>query len=128
MNSTEQFFYDNAGWAYDPKTETSDQGRRRCARSLAVAEQWRITNGAWFQWEQDDIDSSFFSDEQPVTPLFWCGMYLPGHKHPVQSLGGIDDRGSAYARIIQAELALQEMSEQDDAHQARELATFTEGG
>ena len=122
MNSTEQFFYDNAGWAYDPKTETSDQGRQRCARSLAVAEQWRITNGAWFQWEQDDINDEY------LTPLFWCGMYLPGHKHPVQSLGGIDDRGSTYARVIQAELALQEMTEQDDAQQARELATFTAGG
>ena len=32
------FFYENAGYSYDPKTETPEQGRIRCARDLADAE------------------------------------------------------------------------------------------
>lgn len=27
MNKQEQFFYDHAGYSYDPKTETPEQGR-----------------------------------------------------------------------------------------------------
>jgi hypothetical protein len=36
MNAT-RFFYAHAGWAYNPATETKQQGRWRCARELAHA-------------------------------------------------------------------------------------------
>ena len=117
MNSTEQFFYDNAGWSYDPKTETSDQGRRRGAIELARAEQWAKKQGYYFEWS-DDIEA----------PLYCCAMYAHGQKYCAQSLGGIDTCTGKYARVVEAELVLQEMMEQDDAQQARELEVFTAGG
>ena len=36
MTKQEQFFYDHAGWSYDPKTETPEQGRERCAKDLGI--------------------------------------------------------------------------------------------
>ena len=32
MTNAEQFFFDNAGFSYDPKTESERTGRLRCAQ------------------------------------------------------------------------------------------------
>ena len=39
------FFLRNAGFGYDPKTETKQQGKSRCARELAKRE--RDCSGTW---------------------------------------------------------------------------------
>jgi hypothetical protein len=32
MKINEQFFYDNAGFSYNPETESEEHGKLRCAR------------------------------------------------------------------------------------------------
>ena len=34
-----EFFFTHAGYSYDPKTETPEQGRAKCAQRLAEAEE-----------------------------------------------------------------------------------------
>jgi len=108
-----QFFYDYAGFNYDPKTETPEEGRRRCAFNLAEAEEKARNDErrVYFQWDIDpDIDSSDFDDENPVRELYICKMYVNGHLG--SCLGGIDlDPNNPfvdpYLRVVEAELALE---------------------
>lgn len=54
MNLREKFFYNHAGFSYDPKTETPEQGRARCAKLLAKAEEFAIEESIRFEWMPDD--------------------------------------------------------------------------
>src|SRR4249920_3521828 len=84
-----QFFFENAGYSYDPKTETEAGARERGAHALAKAERDALDMGCSFQWHQDNIDSSDFSDEEPAWALWVCLMHDASGK-VVQSLGGVD--------------------------------------
>ena len=109
-SADEQFFYDHAGFSYNPDTETPDQGRERCAIQLALAERIARSAGAFFIWEDDWLVGSHLSefgdayDKEPTT-CEWCGLYLPEQPHPLISLGCIDDADDDYRRVVQAELA-----------------------
>lgn len=64
-HSPVRFFYAHAGYSYDAKHETAQQGRWRCARELASAEAWAAQQGLVFSWEPDeDADWSWMSDEE----------------------------------------------------------------
>lgn len=108
-----KFFYENAGFSYDPKKETPEDGRRRHACELADAEQRARNLGYSFAWEPDVIDSSDFSDEKPAWGLWMCVIYRPDGK-VCGSLSGIDfgrdgsPHGDPYRRVVEAELALEE--------------------
>jgi len=39
MKDREAFFYENAGYSWDPSSESREEGRRKCARYLAEAEE-----------------------------------------------------------------------------------------
>ncbi len=39
FTNAEQFFYNNAGYSYNPKSETPAEGNARCAKALAMAEE-----------------------------------------------------------------------------------------
>ena len=129
MNQAERFFYNHAGFSYDPKTETSEQGKVRCAKELAETE--RVAkNLSWYcEWTNDwgvgshkeyfGADSAY-ADREPETCescrlLDESGEYL-------QSLGCIDDADANYRRVIEAELASEALYEYDkeietlDAH------------
>jgi hypothetical protein len=107
------FFYTHAGFSYDPKKETEDQGRIRCAKALAKAEEKLRNSGAYVEWSNDwDIGShkdyygkgSCYEDSEPKTcesAVLWDseGLYV------LASLGCIDDADSNYRRVIEAELA-----------------------
>lgn len=103
------FFYDHAGWSYDPKTETEQQGRRRCAASLAAAESRALDLGVRYEWTEDPHADRSGIDHQG--PLWGCVAHWNGDT--IASLGGIDlgENGSTvthpYARVIEAELALE---------------------
>jgi len=111
------FFVANAGYSYDPKTETEEQGKRRGARKLATAERRAWKEGCRFSWSVDpDIDSSDFSDERPPWSLYQCAMFAPDGRC-VASLHGIDfgrdgfpSDGNTYRRVVEAELALEAYS------------------
>lgn len=115
-NDAAYFFYYHAGYAYDPKTETPEQGAWRSARRLARAENLaRDHESARFEWDYDpDIDSSDFDDEHPIRPCYICKVYVDNNQ--VANLGGIDldpDLGlnDPYCRVIEAELTLEALED-----------------
>ncbi len=121
MTQTEQFFYDHAGWSYNPNTETQEQGRERGSKELARAEQygkdhdWTV---AW-EYEPDGGDSSFvqnWSEEEQAEwnaseheCLYACLRDADGVMRA--SLGGIFDPSQEYRRAVEAELALEALGE-----------------
>lgn len=112
MNKIEQFFFDNAGYSYDPKTETQDQGRERFAKQYAAAEAWARDNGYSFNWEIDPgIDSSDFSNERPAWQLYQVTMFNSDGE-VVDSMGGVDfgrdgtPWGDNYRRVCEAEMSV----------------------
>jgi hypothetical protein len=108
----EQFFYEHAGYSYDPKKETPEQGRRKCARALARAEAKAYDKGITYKWDVDDTDSSEWSDERPAWQQWYCIAYNRKGA-AIASLSGIDfgrngePWGDPYRRVVEAELALE---------------------
>ena len=70
LTADQQFFFDCACHSYDPRTETPEQGRTRCALDLAAAEAFGRAAGLsfdWFDWSDDPhTDSSEWSDDAPA--------------------------------------------------------------
>lgn len=111
------FFHANAGYGYDPKTETAEQGRKRCAVSLARAERDARSAGITFEWGYDP-DGCIGCD---------CGQSdckcSTGEDHEVldcvardrdgvivASLGAICEPSREYRRVVEAELAQEALS------------------
>lgn len=116
MTNDEKFFFEHAGFSYDPKTETPEQGKLRCAQELAKAEAWARNNDVAFRWSVDeDCDSSSFSNKRPRWQLWQCAAYRDGEF--ATSIGAVDfgrDRDpwmDPYRRVIEAELAAEIMKE-----------------
>lgn len=118
LTKAERFFYDQAGYSYDQKTETPEQGRERCAVALAAAEIKAKTDGMWFSWTTDDTTNREFTNEGPEYRLFGCVSYLDNEDDTISSqnsVGGVDfgpdnspndgSKAGRYARVIEAELA-----------------------
>lgn len=107
----EQFFYDHAGWSYDPAKETAEEGRRQCAKELAEAEAWGRKAGLEFDWQDDwEIGNhgefygpgSAYEDAEPER-CEQVSARLNGEV--VASLGCVDDASDEYRRVVEAELA-----------------------
>ncbi len=115
MNNDEQFFYDNAGYSWDPmKDEDQEAGHVRCAISLAEAEKVAIKAGVTFEWDVDtDIDSSEWRDDVEPYATWNCTASYEGSGEVFAALGGVDFGPSGspwktdYARVVEAELALE---------------------
>lgn len=104
-----EFFYENAGYSYTPGQETAEQGRRRCARALAVAEATAGAIGVTYSWDIDpDVTSADWTDERPAWQTWQCFAECDGL---TAALVGIDfgrdgsPHSHDYARVIEAELA-----------------------
>lgn len=125
----EQFFYEYAGYPYDPLIETAEQDRRRCAKTMAQAEANAKSLGVRYHWRQDKhMDSREFSNEKPHWPLYECSAMLDGEC--VGSLCGIDfGRGKkphgAYKRVVEAEIVYDLWHESIESHDAacRDIVT-----
>lgn len=109
MNEAEQFFYDNAGYSYDPKTETKVEGRRRCAAALAAAER-RLKDGPFFiDYEPDN--EPWDGDVPYDGPIWYVGLYSVEGATDSRLLGGMGmvacEEGDPYMRVVAAELALE---------------------
>jgi hypothetical protein len=107
-----KFFYANAGYSYDPKTETAEQGRQRCAEILASAEEHFIASGWHLEWQDDwDIGShrDFYGEDSCYAkrePRTCEGAILKDSAGNVlASLWCIDNATMDYRRVIRAELA-----------------------
>ena len=104
LDPDEAFFFEQAGYGRDPNNETKAEALTRTALDLATAERFAAVADWSYRWTDD-----------PDNPAEWlCELYdeLGGM---LDALGGIDLGPAAdplahdYARVIQAELALQSM-------------------
>ena len=108
-----QFFYANAGYSWDSKTETRQQGRAKTARMLVAAEIWARETGVYFEWVPDpDADTSWMSDDLRADNqnAFGC-VCRDAEGTQLESLWGIFEPSAGYRRVVQAELALEAMPE-----------------
>ena len=82
------------------------------ALALSRAEDWANSEGVTFTWEPEtDVDDSWMTPEERKRPH---EVYVAIARHPdgrVASLGNIFDPDSAYQRVVNAELAMELMSE-----------------
>ena len=109
-----EFFFEHAGYSYDPAKETKLQGRRRCAARLSKSEQWAAASGVSYKWELDNLTNREFTNYGPEYSL-WSVLAYGGGGNIIGSLGGVDfgvdgqPWGNPYARVVEAELALEAM-------------------
>lgn len=129
LTPNELFFFEQAGYSYDPKKETAEQGRIRCAKELAQAEEYAANLNWRVEWQDDwDIgnhrdcygEDSAYSDREPSTCE--CARLFDDDDNVLAALGCIDDADRAYRRVIEAELAAEALVHYDreievlDAH------------
>ena len=101
------FFLRDAGTSYNPKTETKRQGQYAGARRLAKAERDARALGYTFEWHAD-LSFAHSHDEKPPVTCEYCLM-RDSDGAGVQSLGCIDDATREYRRVVEAELALEQL-------------------
>ena len=120
----EHFFYEHAGYSFDPKRETALEGRMQRAIELATAEREGKTRGLRYVWDVDpESDSSDFSDERPAWCSYRCAVIQADDEDNfLATLCGIDfgrehsagdepPRDHPYRRVVNAELASQAIAE-----------------
>ena len=119
MNTDEQFFYDHAGYGWNPVTETEDQGRVNNARALANAE--RTARERWWvvYWEDDwsigcthrKFYGEAYDEPYPADPETCERVTLveigdnDDDNGVLASIGCVDDATDDYRRVLAAELA-----------------------
>lgn len=122
MDEREKFFYDHAGWSHDPATETSEQGRERCARELAAAEREMRSRG-WHAIVQED-DFGPMEDDAGSVELVASGemvnleviLLSDDHAPCVHNVLGslcsivVPGPDDPYIRVVTAELAAEAIS------------------
>ena len=110
-NSAVRFFFREAGYSYDPKTEKPLTGRWRGAYQLADAERHARTMEWSYRWEPDlepidYITGSDGNDDEQPDELLGC-VLVNSRGEVLGSLWGIGDPSAAYRRVVEAELALE---------------------
>jgi hypothetical protein len=121
--SDTRFFFEYTGWRYDPKTETSNQGRWRRARDLVEAEREAHVRGWTYRWEwDDDQDSGCCECTEPESgcpcargecgghEVLGCILQTTYESH-ADSLWGISDPSEEDRRVIEAELASEHLAD-----------------
>lgn len=108
MSRTIAFFLEWAPYSFNPKTETREQGRHRCAQALMDAEAWALDQGIRYEWQAELCPDR--SGVEHTGDIWLCIAWLGGKV--VGSLGGIDlgeegePWGHPQGRVVEAELAL----------------------
>lgn len=106
------FFFANAGFSYDPKTETQAKGKARCAREMAKDEAKASALGFTFEWEYDQEGCSGCACDNPECACsnqtehetLYC-LCRDASGTVVASLSGICEPTREYRRVVEAELA-----------------------
>jgi len=108
MTIDEQFFFEHAGFFYNPATETVAVGKLNSALTYAAAEAHARAECWYFEWVPDpDADPYDWDGEGPIgTEAYGCILRDASGK-ALASLWAIWDPGGVYRRIVQAELALE---------------------
>jgi hypothetical protein len=112
FTEAEQFFYDNAGYSYNPARETYEQGRIRGAMKLARAENKFLRGPYFVTYEPDDVP---WDGDQPYDgPLWSVTLFSVSESDTPLVIGSMCsvacDEGDPYLRVIAAELALEHLS------------------
>lgn len=109
--SAEDFFYEHAGYSYDPATQTPEEGHRQSARALADAERWALDNDVTVTWERDPEP---WDGDVPYDGPVWQALAVryDSPNEVLASLSGIaidseHPDTDPYGRVVSAELALQ---------------------
>lgn len=118
-----RFFMTKAGCSYRPDSETKEEGWLRVACRLADAELWLNSQyDASVDWNtEDELGRDHIEHDGP---LWCCDVKACGEW---ESLGAVDfgEEGSPYtdhyARVVEAELALQLMTSIKDREQNPEI-------
>ena len=124
MNAAVEFFKAQAGYGYNPETETPDEGKQRCAEQLAQAETLAKQLGYFAVWEQDqdgcvgcdcqspDCACSNGDEHECLVCLLYDGSKPldEGVMWPVASLGSVCQPSREYMRVVEAELALEALA------------------
>jgi len=106
LTDAERFFYYHAGFSYDPKIETRQQRKLRCAREMADAEAYARRAGWTFSWFDDwqfNHTKEYGREYEPQTCE--CCQLQDADGEVLESLCCIDDADANYRRVIEAELA-----------------------
>jgi len=109
MTKIEQFFYDHAGFSWNPATETQEQGRERYAKALAAAEHLALEENWHYDWDWDNYDCGHAKGECSGRPEY-CQLWDAERASLLASLSGICDADDNYRRVVQAELAVEAMT------------------
>lgn len=105
------FFHEHAGWSYDPAVETPEQGRERCARSLAMAEDVANDLGWTYviehDWDvpEDDAGSIELVASGEMVNLMVTLYNEQGDILNVIGAVTVPHEDDDYVRVIKAELA-----------------------
>jgi hypothetical protein len=135
LTRDELFFYEHAGYSYDPKTESADEGRVRCAREMAKAEAFVKGQEYEYEWDWDESGCNGCDCDSPDCKCstgeehetLCVSLFNPRDRETdkyatLVSLSGICGADAKYRRVIEAELALEAMDWYDretevlDAH------------
>lgn len=107
-----KFFAKQAGFSYDPKTQTKAQGKAQTARHLARAERTAASLGFTFEWEYDlegyhgcDCGSDDCACPTGAEHEVLGCIMRNADGEVIASLWGICQPSREYARVIMAELA-----------------------
>lgn len=108
LTAAERFFYEHAGYSYDPKTETAEDGRVRCARELAIAER-KLIEGP-YQIHVEPSEFPWDGDEPYDGPLWDMTLYRLGEYSTDDEIIGslcciAEEEDGPYLRVVAAELA-----------------------
>lgn len=108
LTPEQRFFFNHAGWSYEPTRESSALGRTRCAVTLADAESVYLmahrAADVRVTWEHDsDGAYSARRDRERFTTCESCMLWHG--KSCLTSLHSITDADDNYKRVIRAELA-----------------------
>ena len=122
LSQAEQFFYENSGSSWFPDRETEEQGKVRGAQQSAKSEAWARDAGYSYRWEVDEGSSSadWIAAHEDGGRLnnpwaVWSVVIINPEGKVVGSLGGVDfgrdgePWGNNYRRVVEADLALEEM-------------------
>lgn len=112
LSNQQRFFYRNAGWSYNPQTETKRQGRERGARQLAKAETNAAKAGVTFEWVGDECIGCDCSSDTCAcctgeAHASMCCIARDAAGHVIGSLGSICEPSREYRRVVEAEVAME---------------------
>lgn len=105
MTRLEQFFYDHAGYGYDPETETPEHAQQDHAVQLAAALHYAIDHLWHFEWAPDRDEPCNCGERNCGHTVEYCQLW--GGYRVLASLSAICGATDDYRRVVEAELALE---------------------